>query len=73
MKNIVITRDLNLAPHATQITALDLMRMKLLHKEGITHTAPRRFMFIVLISDDVRGPPYLTPHLVCVFNAKLKL
>ncbi|KAI9687715.1 MAG: hypothetical protein M1822_001795 [Bathelium mastoideum] len=60
--DVVIAKNLNITHHHVQIQALELIRGKRIFTRTAVHAAPKRFLFIALISSKTGGP--LLSHLV---------
>ncbi|KAI5811092.1 hypothetical protein DFH27DRAFT_531396 [Peziza echinospora] len=59
--DLVIARNLDIAPSQIQIQALELIRNKRLTRKEV-YTAPERFLFIALVAK-TQSNPTLNPHL----------
>lgn len=59
--NVIIAKNLDKAPKAVQIQALELMRTKRIYTHTSVQTAPKRFLFIALTASGEK--PRLTDHL----------
>ncbi|KAF2838084.1 hypothetical protein M501DRAFT_1004913 [Patellaria atrata CBS 101060] len=59
--DIVIAKNLNLAQHAVQIQALELIRGKRVFTRTAVHAAPKKFVFVALLSSEITVS--LTSHL----------
>ncbi|KAF2238994.1 hypothetical protein EV356DRAFT_528878 [Viridothelium virens] len=53
--DVVIAKNLNLAHHHVQVQALELIRGKRIFTRTAVHAAPKRFLFIALVSSQVGG------------------
>ncbi|KAL1888665.1 hypothetical protein Cpir12675_006095 [Ceratocystis pirilliformis] len=60
--NIIIAKDLNRAPQAVQIQALELLRTKRIFTRTM-QTAPKQFMLIPVLAAEQNGGVKLTTHL----------
>lgn len=61
--NVILARDLDCTERNVQVQALELMRSRRIYSRLAVHSTPKHFLFIALLSDDMSGPPFLTPHL----------
>ena len=61
--NIILAKNLNLAPKVVQIQVLELLRTKRLFTRTGTLVAPHQFLLVALLSADSGGEARLTPHL----------
>ncbi|KAI9703168.1 MAG: hypothetical protein M1836_007733 [Candelina mexicana] len=62
LAQVIITKNLNLASLQIQMQALELIRTKRIFTRTSFHTAPKRFLLIVLLSAD-KSSPRLKSHL----------
>ncbi|KAI9797558.1 MAG: hypothetical protein M1825_005986 [Sarcosagium campestre] len=53
--NVVIAKNLDCASRPMQIQALELLRTKRIYTHVAVHTAPKRFLFVILLVDNQRG------------------
>ncbi|KAL2151828.1 hypothetical protein VTH82DRAFT_5012 [Thermothelomyces myriococcoides] len=60
--NVVLAKDLDRAPRAVQIQALELIRTRRIFTKGM-QTAPKQFLFIALVGANSGGQARVTPHL----------
>ncbi|KAJ2906629.1 hypothetical protein MKZ38_000884 [Zalerion maritima] len=61
--NVVLAKNLDLAPKAVQIQALELLRTRRLFTRSNVLVAPRSFLLIAVLSAPFGGEARLTPHL----------
>ncbi|KAH8664072.1 hypothetical protein BX600DRAFT_512141 [Xylariales sp. PMI_506] len=61
--NIILARDLDKAPKAVQIQALELLRTRRIFTRTSVQTAPKQFLFIAVLGADTGGEARLTEHL----------
>ncbi|KAK3195933.1 hypothetical protein K4F52_000800 [Lecanicillium sp. MT-2017a] len=61
--NFVIARNLDLAPHAIQIQALELLRTRRIFTRTAVQVAPKQFVFVPVLESDSGGQAHVTPHL----------
>lgn len=62
--NCILATNLDLAPRAVQIQALELLRTRRIFTRTTVQTAPKRFVFIPVLQADAPGRgPQLTSHL----------
>lgn len=62
--NCILATNLDLAPRAVQIQALELLRTGRIFTRTTVQTAPKRFIFIPILQADAPGKgPQLTSHL----------
>ncbi|KAK4127841.1 hypothetical protein N657DRAFT_641893 [Parathielavia appendiculata] len=61
--NVVLAKDLNRAPRAVQIQALELLRTRRIFTRTSVQTAPKQFLFIGLVGASSGGQARVTPHL----------
>lgn len=61
--NIVLAKDLNKAPKAVQIQALELLRTHRIFTRTSVHTAPKTFMLVAVLGAESGGEARVTPHL----------
>ncbi|KAI9796103.1 MAG: hypothetical protein M1833_006525 [Piccolia ochrophora] len=62
LANVLIAKELNLASRQVQIQALELIRTRRILTRTAFHNAPKRFLFVTLLSSDSASPP-LVSHL----------
>lgn len=55
MAPIILAANLDLAPKAVQIQALELLRTRRVFTRTSVHTAPKTFLFVAVVSSDRRG------------------
>lgn len=61
--NIVLARDLDKAPKAVQIQALELLRTRRIFTRTSVQAAPKQFLFIAVLGAASSGEARLTEHL----------
>ncbi|AEO62628.1 uncharacterized protein THITE_2107016 [Thermothielavioides terrestris NRRL 8126] len=61
--NVILAKDLNRAPRAVQIQALELLRTRRIFTRTSVQTAPKQFLFIALVGAPSSGQARVTPHL----------
>ncbi|KAK4034891.1 hypothetical protein C8A01DRAFT_18384 [Parachaetomium inaequale] len=61
--NVVLAKDLDGAPRAVQIQALELLRTRRIFTRTSVQTAPKQFLFIALVGASSGGQARVTPHL----------
>jgi hypothetical protein len=61
--NVVLAKNLDRAPHAVQIQALELLRTHRIFTRTAVQTAPKQFIFIPVLSAAAGGDAHVTPHL----------
>lgn len=61
--NIVLARNLDRAPHAVQIQALELLRTRRIFTRTAVHAAPKQFLFVPLLGAESGGQARVTRHL----------
>ncbi|OAA72513.1 hypothetical protein ISF_01586 [Cordyceps fumosorosea ARSEF 2679] len=61
--NVVLARDLDRAPHAVQIQALELLRTRRLFTRTTVQVAPKQFVFVPVLAAARGGRARVTPHL----------
>ncbi|RDA94217.1 hypothetical protein CP533_0620 [Ophiocordyceps camponoti-saundersi (nom. inval.)] len=61
--NCVLARDLDRAPIAVQIQALELLRTRRIFTRTSVQAAPRQFVFLPVIQAAFAGEAHVTPHL----------
>ena len=61
--NIVLAKNLDLAPLAVQIQALELLRIGRVFTRTAVHSAPKRFLFVPVLGADSGGCTHVTKHL----------
>ncbi|KAB5550967.1 hypothetical protein GE09DRAFT_156681 [Coniochaeta sp. 2T2.1] len=52
---VILAANLDLAPKAVQIQALELLRTRRVFTRTSVHTAPKTFLFVAVVSDDRAG------------------
>ncbi|KAK4147160.1 uncharacterized protein C8A04DRAFT_24956 [Dichotomopilus funicola] len=61
--NVILAKDLDRAPRAVQIQALELLRTRRIFTRTSVQTAPKQFLFIALVGASSGGQARVTPHL----------
>ncbi|KAI1864598.1 uncharacterized protein JN550_008885 [Neoarthrinium moseri] len=61
--NVVLARDLDKAPKAVQIQALELLRTRRIFTRTSVQTAPKQFLFVAVLGAPSGGDARLTQHL----------
>ncbi|KAK7966012.1 uncharacterized protein PG986_000289 [Apiospora aurea] len=61
--NVVLARNLNRAPKAVQIQALELLRTRRIFTRTSVQAAPKQFLFIAVLGADSAGQARVTEHL----------
>jgi hypothetical protein len=61
--NVVLAKNLNLAPHVVQIQALELLRTHRIFTRTSVQTTPKQFIFIPVLCAASGGEAHVTPHL----------
>ncbi|KAK4250241.1 hypothetical protein C7999DRAFT_38752 [Corynascus novoguineensis] len=61
--NVILAKDLDCAPRAVQIQALELLRTRRIFTRTSVQTAPKQFLFIALVGASSGGQARVTPHL----------
>ncbi|KEY73293.1 hypothetical protein S7711_01412 [Stachybotrys chartarum IBT 7711] len=61
--NIVLAKNLDRAPHAVQIQALELLRTHRIFTRSSVHTAPKQFVFVPVLEAESGGEAHVTAHL----------
>ncbi|KAK0735478.1 hypothetical protein B0T21DRAFT_367891 [Apiosordaria backusii] len=61
--NFILAKDLNRAPRAVQIQALELLRTRRIFTRTSVQTAPKQFLFIALVGAPSATQARVTPHL----------
>jgi hypothetical protein len=61
--NVILAKDLDRAPPAVQIQALELLRTRRIFTRTSVQTAPKQFLFIALVGASSGGQARVTPHL----------
>jgi hypothetical protein len=61
--NVVLAKDLDRAPRAIQIQALELLRTRRIFTRTSVQTAPKQFLFIALVGATSASDARVTPHL----------
>ncbi|SPO00667.1 uncharacterized protein DNG_03415 [Cephalotrichum gorgonifer] len=60
---VVLARNLDRAPKAVQIQALELLRTRRIFTRTAVQTAPKTFLFVPLLGAESGGAARVTPHL----------
>lgn len=60
---MVLAKNLDLAPQAVQIQALELLRTRRIFTRTAVQTAPKQFVFVPVITATSGGRARVTPHL----------
>lgn len=63
MANVILAKNLNRAPKAVQIQALELLRTKRIFTRTSVQTAPKTFMLVAVLGADSGGTARVTAHL----------
>ena len=63
MANVVLAKNLDRAPKAVQIQALELLRTKRIFTRTSVQTAPKTFMLVAVLGADSGGAARVTAHL----------
>lgn len=61
--NFVIAKNLDKAPHAIQIQALELLRTRRIFTRSSVKVAPKQFVFIPVLAASSGGQAHVTAHL----------
>jgi hypothetical protein len=61
--NVILAKDLDRAPRAVQIQALELLRTRRIFTRTSVQTAPKQFLFIALVGSASGDDARVTPHL----------
>lgn len=61
--NVILAKDLDRAPRAVQIQALELLRTRRIFTRTSIQTAPKQFLFIAIVGPPSGGQARVTPHL----------
>ena len=61
--NVILAKNLDRAPRAVQIQALELLRTRRIFTRTSVQTAPKQFLFIALVGAASGGQARVTPHL----------
>ncbi|KAK8041311.1 hypothetical protein PG994_014318 [Apiospora phragmitis] len=61
--NVVLARDLDRAPKAVQIQALELLRTRRIFTHTSVQAAPKQFLFVAVLGADSAGQARVTEHL----------
>lgn len=61
--NVILAKDLDRAPRAVQIQALELLRTRRIFTRTSVQTAPKQFLFIAVVGAASGGQSRVTPHL----------
>ncbi|TQW02846.1 ATPase associated with various cellular activities AAA_3 [Cordyceps javanica] len=61
--NFVVARNLDRAPHAVQIQALELLRTRRIFTRTTVQVAPKQFVFVPVLAAPSGGCARVTPHL----------
>ncbi|CAH0005344.1 unnamed protein product [Clonostachys byssicola] len=61
--NVVFAKNFDLAPHAVQIQALELLRSRRIYTRTSVHTAPKQFLFVPVLGAESGGQARVTKHL----------
>lgn len=61
--NVVVVKNLNLAPQAVQIQALELLRTKRIYTRTAVQAAPKQFLFVPVIAAENGGKARVASHL----------
>ncbi|KAH6686707.1 hypothetical protein F5X68DRAFT_276022 [Plectosphaerella plurivora] len=63
MANVIIAKNLNLAPKAVQIQALELLRTRRIFTRTSVQAAPKQFLLVAALAARSGGEARVTPHL----------
>lgn len=63
MANVILAKNLDRAPRAVQIQALELLRTKRIFTRTSVQTAPKTFMLVAVLGADSGGAARVTAHL----------
>ncbi|UNI18669.1 hypothetical protein JDV02_004923 [Purpureocillium takamizusanense] len=66
--NCVLARNLDRAPRAVQIQALELLRTRRIFTRTSVQAAPKQFVFVPVLEADSGGEAHVTPHLNDFFS-----
>ncbi|KAL3957343.1 ATPase associated with various cellular activities AAA_3 protein [Purpureocillium lilacinum] len=66
--NCVLARNLDCAPRAVQIQALELLRTRRIFTRTSVQAAPKQFVFVPVLEADSGGEAHVTPHLNDFFS-----
>lgn len=61
--NVVLARNLDRAPHAVQIQALELLRTRRIFTRTAVQTAPKQFLLVPVLAAESGGEARVTGHL----------
>ncbi len=61
--NVVLAKNLNKAPRAVQIQALELLRTRRIFTRTSVQAAPKAFLFVAVVGAESGGEARVTPHL----------
>ncbi|KAK3937652.1 hypothetical protein QBC46DRAFT_392073 [Diplogelasinospora grovesii] len=61
--NVVLAKNLDRAPRAVQIQALELLRTRRMFTRTSVQAAPKQFLFIAIVGAESGGQAHVTPHL----------
>ncbi|KAK0728081.1 hypothetical protein B0T26DRAFT_616517, partial [Lasiosphaeria miniovina] len=61
--NVILAKDLDRAPRAVQIQALELLRTRRIFTRTNVQTAPKQFLFVAVLGAASGGQARVTPHL----------
>ena len=61
--NVILAKNLDRAPRAVQIQALELLRTRRIFTRTSVQTAPKQFLFIAVVGASSGGQARVTPHL----------
>lgn len=61
--NIILAKNLDQAPKAVQIQALELLRTHRIFTRTSVHTAPKTFLLVAVLGAESGGEARVTPHL----------
>ncbi|KAL9941889.1 hypothetical protein D7B24_002904 [Verticillium nonalfalfae] len=63
MANVILARNLDQAPKAVQIQALELLRTRRIFTRTAVQAAPKQFLFVAALGAQSGGRAHVTPHL----------
>ncbi|KAF3359311.1 hypothetical protein VDGD_01438 [Verticillium dahliae] len=63
MANVILARNLDQAPKAVQIQALELLRTRRIFTRTAVQAAPKQFLFVAALGAQTGGHARVTPHL----------
>lgn len=63
MANCVLAKNLDRAPRAVQIQALELLRTRRIFTRTSVQAAPKQFVFVPVLAAEAPGRAHVTPHL----------